>query len=155
MGNSREIAFHLSAGGLQPLARVEAGSGVGRPLKHMNKSNARFRGRGQSREWRLVAEYERELRRGFSADHVGPVIEERGLVVSVELELGDQITKSGARRTGKARARQCDVDGVKAILDAMNGIVWKDDQQIGTLFSCKRAREGLGDRVVVSVFRRA
>jgi len=125
-------------------------------LKHMNKSNARFRGRGRSPQWKKTAEYERALARGFAKDFTGKPIAERDLIVIIELELGRQKTANGAMRKAKTRAKLCDVDGVKAILDAGNGVLWIDDQQIGTLVVRKmeHANGAVGDRVTVSVFTR-
>ena len=56
---------------------------------------------------------ERHLARCFGAGHAGPLIEEDKLVVVVELELGDQRSKSNARLRAANRAKKCDVDGVK------------------------------------------
>ena len=99
-------------------------------------------------------EYERAIAHAARVAYVGKPTTARDLLVVVEIAFGLQRSKSNAKLRGETRAKKCDVDGVKAVLDALNGIVYEDDSQIETLISRKRAREGnaVGDVVTVSIF---
>lgn len=158
MQSSREIPVSLLFDVGRRVFDMHAGFEAGPPLRHMNKSNARYRGRGRSKQWRDVATYERQLQRAAIIWCPGKPepTESDGLLVFVEVRLGVLVAKNGARHKGKTRAKKHDVDGVKAILDALNGIAYVDDHQIETVISRMRAREddedAVGDLVTVSVY---
>ena len=138
----------ISAG---EIVRVEAGGGL-IPLRHINKSNVRFNGRGRSKEYKLSKTYERAIAAAAQEQYSGQPTKGDQLVVFVDIRLG-LLVLAGRRYTGKGRAKKNDVDGIKGILDALNGIVWDDDRQIETVIARLRARddEAEGDLVTIEI----
>lgn len=151
------------------------------PLYVANKSNVRLVGKGRYRyggaKWDEVKAFEAVIRRaGLTAaleartwlpDGMAWPLDAREYHAVVVLQFGLRewvySPRSGQKRRRSsrgalARCRQHDVDSVKSILDALNGIAFKDDSQITHLHVRKTARSPLedgsyplGDRVLVKV----
>lgn len=161
-------------------AGVVLGSGVPvpdpkRPLIMANKANAsnRTRMRQGSEEWLRIKSFEQavtaaamqarkdwESRNGKAWEVDGPEYH-----LALELEFGDRLLTIRAtpgrprhtrRQTAAARAKSHDVDGVKSILDALEGVLFDNDNRVVTLTIAKRARaDGVdGDRIRIVCLHR-
>ncbi len=152
------------------------------PLYVVNKANLgdRDRRRGSPR-WQDVIAFESAIRMsaelGLAKQGITDwPLEARGFDVHVHLEFGDRLVvvdgrKADARRRAKGippkpgrkihtrrdrAATRCDaygVDSIKAVLDALEGVLYVADEQATSQSSRKSAREGdvVGDRLTITI----
>lgn len=160
-------------------AGVILGTGVPVPdpkrlLYLANKANKsdRTRMRQGSDEWQRIRDFELAIRAaGFQVlgqqDAALPQwdIDARRYHVAILLEFGDRTLTIPAtpgrprhtrRQTAASRAKCHDVDSVKSVLDALQGVLFANDNQVVTLHLEKAARvDGLeGDRVTIDCWYR-
>ena len=67
-------------------------------------------------------------------------------LVSVEIEITQELPKSAAKKRLGERGGKPDIDNVcKAVLDALNGVAYKDDSQVVELHVIKRGKVAHGE----------
>ena len=137
-----------------------------------NKSDA-TRNRQGSPEWQRIKDFELAIRaaafKALGTQNATPAawdVEAKDYHVAILLEFGDRILTIPAtpgrprhtrRETAAARAKCHDVDGVKSILDALQGVLFTNDNQVVSLSVRKMPRfDGLdGDRVTIQCWYRS
>ena len=151
------------------------------PLYVVNKANLGDRDRrAGSERWQELLAFEAAVHLSAHGALRAQGLEDwptdaRGYSVDIKIEFGDRLVvvdgrKANARRRRKgipsrprkphtrrdraeSRARAYGVDSIKAILDALQGVVYDADEQAESSSSRKVAREGeiVGDRLTISV----
>lgn len=132
-----------------------------RPLFLANKANKsdQTRMRQGSPEWQRIQDFERAIRAAALAAvdawakcNESPWrIDASSYVVAIQLKFGDRKlvipatpgrSRHTRRQTAKARTKSHDIDGVKSILDALQGVLFANDNQVAALHVIKSARLG-------------